>query len=96
VTVTVIFKINIVSIPTVVSPSTSIKLFRDNAAKLKLGRLSSAVVHDDEDVFAGPFGQRQNNNKPSNWKFAVVGCGSNAFGQIFVDGTMYFDVFYLL
>lgn len=60
---------------------------REQAAKVKLGKFSSGI-YDDDDIPAGPFGLRTDNNTPSNWKFAILGCGSNAFGQLFVDGKL--------
>jgi hypothetical protein len=41
---------------------------------------------------AGPFARPTGNvslhqNAPDNWKFAVVGCGSNGFGQLYVNGN---------
>jgi hypothetical protein len=74
-----------------------IDLCSDSAAKAKLGRISSKVYGDDVEIPSGPFGQVPcRGDRSSNWKFAIVGCGSNGFGQIYVDGkTTHNKLFFL-
>jgi hypothetical protein len=64
------------------------RIYRANAAKLKLGKFSS-TMDDDLDMPSGPFGRKDASSLPTNWKFALVGCGSNAFGQLNVDGIVH-------
>jgi hypothetical protein len=64
----------------------------DTHAQAQLQAQVQAEAEAQALLQAGPFARPTGNvslhqNAPDNWKFAVVGCGSNGFGQLFVNGN---------
>lgn len=56
------------------------------SSKTRLGRFHSS---NDEEALETSVGYGETTSSlPKNWKYALVGCGSNAFGQLYMDDLM--------